>query len=132
MEELIRAHLANVGNPTNPDIYADDVVAVFPYAPKHHTGRLEGKARVLGFLEAIGKYFSDILMGEPVIHLTSDPNVAVVEVPGNSVSKETGLPYSQNYVTFVTVRDGKIVGLKEYYDPIQVLVATGEIAPVGE
>lgn len=125
--DLIQSHVANVGNPIHPEIYAEDVVMEFPYAPKHHTGRREGKAGILTFLTNIGVYFKAVQMGEPQILLTTDPNVAVVEVHGQSVSAETGKPYSQNYISIVTARDGQIVHIREYYDPIQVLVATGEI-----
>ncbi len=132
LSELIVAHNANFGNPTRTDIYRDDILIEFPYAPKHHTGRLEGKERVLGFLTAIGKYFHDIEMGEPKIHLTQDPNVAISEVPGGSTATETGLPYRQNYISVFTVKDGQIAHIREYYNPVQVLVATGEITEPGE
>lgn len=130
--ELFRRHLANVGNPTDVDIYADDIVVEFPYAPRHHTGRLEGREGILRFLTNIGKYFENFEIGEPRIHLTADPNVLIAEYPGRSKSKETGLPYNQNYVAVVTVRDGQIAHLREYYNPIRVLVSGGEISEPGE
>jgi uncharacterized protein len=129
--DLFRTHLSLMGNPDDGSIYFDDVVIDLPYAPKHHTGRLEGKAAVLRFLTNIGVYFDDVSIGEPKIYETSDPNTIIAEYPGSSTSKETGLPYRQNYVSFVTVRDGKIAHIREYYDPIQVLVATGEMAEPG-
>jgi ketosteroid isomerase-like protein len=129
--ELFRKHLNLMGNPDEGSIYADDVVVDLVYAPKHHTGRLEGKSAVLRFLGNIGVYFENVQIGEPTIYETVDPNVIVAEYPGSSTSKETGLPYRQNYVSFVTVRDGKIVQIREYYDPIQVLVATGEMSEPG-
>jgi len=129
--ELFRKHLSLMGNPDDGAIYADDIVIDLPYAPKHHTGKLEGKEAVLRFLRNIGVYFENVSIGEPSIYETSDPNMIIAEYPGGSTSKETGLPYRQNYVSFVTVRDGKIAHIREYYDPIQVLVATGEIQEPG-
>jgi uncharacterized protein len=120
-----------VGNPDEGSIYADDVVVELPYAPKHHTGRLEGKAAVLRFLTNVGVYFSDLQIGEPRIYETGDPNQIIAEYPGSSISKETGLPYRQNYVAFVTAKDGKISHIREYYNPINVLVATGEMTEPG-
>lgn len=131
LPDLIHLHLANFGDPTHPEIYADDLVVEFPYAPKHHTGRLEGKERVLGFLTAIGKYFRNIEIGVPTIHVTQNPAVVVVEFPGASESVETGLPYRQNYVSVVTAKDGRITHIREYYDPLRVLVSTGEITEPG-
>lgn len=129
--DLFRRHLSLMGNPDEGSIYTDNVVVDLPYAPKHHTGRLEGKAAVLRFLTNIGVYFEGVQIGDPKIYETPDPSVIIVEYAGSSTSKETGLPYRQNYVSFVTVRDGKIAHIREYYDPIQVLVATGEMQEPG-
>lgn len=79
----------------------------------------------------IGEFFRDIRMGPSVVHLTQDPNVAIVEFEGRSVSNETGAAYEQNYVSVVTFRDGRIAHIKEYYNPIRVLVTTGEIEEPG-
>jgi len=121
-----------MGNPDEGSIYSDDVVVELPYAPKHHTGKLVGKAALLKFLTNIGVYFENVQIGEPRIYETADANVVIAEYPGNSTSKETGLPYRQNYVSIVTAKDGQIVHIREYYDPIQVLVATGEMQELGE
>ncbi len=129
--DLFRAHLGNVGNPTNDGIYADDIVVDLPYAPQHHTGKLDGKAHVLRFLTNIGVYFEGVKVGEPMIYETADPNVIIAEYPGSSTAKDTGLPYRQNYVAFVTVKDGKIAHIREYYNPVKVLVATGEMVEPG-
>lgn len=130
-KELFLKHLSLMGNPDDGAIYAEDVVIDLPYAPKHHTGKLEGREAVLRFLRNIGAYFENVSIGEPKFYETTDPNVIVAEYPGGSTSKETGLPYRQNYVSFVTAKDGKIAHIREYYDPIQVLVATGEMREPG-
>jgi ketosteroid isomerase-like protein len=129
--DLFLRHLALMGNPDDGSIYADDVVIDLPYAPKHHTGKLDGKEAVLRFLKNIGVYFRDVAIGDPTVYETSNPNLIIAEYPGSSTSVETGLPYRQNYVSFVTVRDGKIAHIREYYDPIQVLVSTGEMNEPG-
>lgn len=130
-KELFLKHLALMGNPDEGSIYADDMVIDLVYAPKHHTGKLEGKEAVLRFMGNIGVYFRDISIGNPTIYETTDPNMIIAEYPGSSISKETGLPYRQHYVSFVTVRNGKITHIREYYNPIQVLVATGEMTEPG-
>lgn len=129
--DLFRHHLSLMGNPDSGDIYAEDVVVDLPYAPQHHTGKLDGKAHILRFLTNIGVYFSDIVIGEPTIYETTDPNVIIAEYTGSSTSKEAGLPYRQSYVSIVTVKDGKIQHIREYYNPIKVLVATGEMEEPG-
>ena len=70
-------------------------------------------------------------MGEANILETADSNVIVAEYTGASNSKETGKPYRQNYIAVVSLRDGKIAHIREYYNPIRVLVTTGEIEEPG-
>jgi len=126
--DLLRSHLSLIGRaPTEEElgIYADDFYAEFPYAPEGHTNRLEGKAGIARFLENIGKFAEAFSLGEPTFHETVTGCVA--EYHGESVFKDTGLPYKQDYISVVTVRDGKIASIREYYDPLRVLRAMGEI-----
>jgi len=132
--ELFRRHLSLFGRTDaaeSAEIYAAEASMDFPYAPQHHTQRLEGRDAILRFLTRVGEFFDNIQIGEPTIHITNDPNVVVAEYPGSAVSKETKLPYTQNYVSVVTVRNGQIVHIREYYNPVRVLVATGEIEEPG-
>jgi ketosteroid isomerase-like protein len=125
--DLLRAHLALVGKTATPEqlsIYADDVVAEFPYAPEDHTRRLEGPQAIAKFLENIGKFAENARMGEPKIHETATGCIA--EYHGDAVFKSTGKAYSQDYIAVFETRDGKIKSIREYYDPIRVLRALGE------
>lgn len=126
--ELFRLHIANFGFPAqegDSDIYAEDVVVMMPYAPEGHTNRIEGPVAVRKFLARIGDFFQDLEMGEPKIQLTEEGLVA--EIHGESTSKETGRRYVQDYVMMLRARDGKIAEVKDYYNPMKVLYATGEI-----
>ncbi len=125
--DLLRSHLALVGKASTPDelaIYAEDVIAEFPYAPEGHTSRLEGPQKIAAFLENIGKFAENFHLGEPTIHETATGCIA--EYHGSSTFKSTGLPYEQDYISVITVKDGKIASIKEYYDPLRVLRALGE------
>lgn len=126
--ELLKSHLALVGRAATAEeleIYAPDVVAEFPYAPEDHTRRLEGPAAIARFLENIGKFAEGFKLGEPTVYETESGCIA--EYHGDAVFKSTGKTYSQDYVAIVKVRDGKIASIREYYDPLRVLRAMGEI-----
>lgn len=126
--DLLRAHLALVGKAATAEdlaIYSDDVIAEFPYAPEDHTNRLEGPEAIAKFLENIGKFAEGFRLGEPVIHETATGCIA--EYHGDAVFKSTGKSYSQDYISVVTVEDGQIASIREYYDPLRVLRAMGEI-----
>ena len=133
--ELFAKHFSFFGKDASAEadaVYHDDVVVDFPYAPQHHTQRLEGKAAVVRFCSRVGDFFEGIGGSVDRVFETGDPNVAIVETTGWSTSKETGLPYRQNYIAVVTARDGKISHINEYYNPIKVLVAGGEIEEPGD
>jgi ketosteroid isomerase-like protein len=126
--DLFRRHLANVGRPASEqdlDVYAEGFVAEFPYAPEGHTRRLEGREAISRFLAAIGTFAEGFRLGEPRIVEAGDDLIA--EYHGDSTFKETGRPYAQDYVAVARVEGGRIAHLREYYDPLRVLRAMGEI-----
>ena len=126
--DLLHRHLGSFGKPVEGqdlDAYADDVVIEFPYAPEGHTRKLEGKAAVSRFFANIPNFSDGFAVGEPRVIEAGD--VVVAEYPGSSTFKESGLPYSQEYIAIFTIADGKIAHVKEYYDGLRVLRALGEI-----
>lgn len=126
--ELLKAHLSLVGRDATPDdleIYAEDLVVEFPYAPDDHTHRLDGRAQIARFMGAIGEFAENIRLGEPVIHETQDGFIA--EYRGESIFKATRSPYSQDYISVFKVSNGQIVSIREYYNPLRVLRALGEM-----
>lgn len=126
--ELLRIHLANAGkarSEQNADIYSADLVVEFAYAPEGHTRRLDGVEACLGFLSRISTFAMGFSLSEPTI--VSEGDTFVAEYHGSATFKDTNLPYEQDYVLVGHVEGGKIAGLREYYDPMRVLRAMGEI-----
>jgi len=126
--DLFRRHLALVGRAATDeelDIYDPEVVTEFPYAPEGHTRKLEGREALARFLANIGKFSEGFTLGEPSIHETSFGVIA--EYHGDATFKESGRPYSQDYVAVATISKDRITHLREYYDPLRVLRALGEI-----
>ena len=129
--EVVRAHLANIGKVSQSEIYERDVVFEFPYAPRHHTQQLEGRDAVLRFLNRIGDFFSGYTIKNPIFIETPNPDVIVTEYACKATNNETQVFYEQKYIAIVTVNDGKIAHVREYYNPILTLVAFGEIEEPG-
>lgn len=126
--DLLQRHLQNAGKPRSAqdaDVYAEDLVVEFPYAPEGHTRRLDGREACLAFLSRISSFAEGFSIGEPTILSVGDSFVA--EYHGSATFKDTGLPYEQDYVLIAKVRDGKLDSLREHYDPLRVLRAMGEI-----
>ena len=104
----------------------DDFVAEFPFAPVDHTRRLEGAEAISRFFAKIPSFSDGFKIGDEVKIVESGDDL-VAEYTGSSVFKDTNLPYAQEYVAVAKIRDGKIVHIREYYDPMRVLRALGEI-----
>jgi hypothetical protein len=112
-------------------IYDPNVTFEFVYAPQHHTQRIEGRDKVAAWLGRIGEFFAPGEVGVDTVYELTEPDRYVVEYHATATSKETGKPYAQNYIAIVTLREGKIAHVKEYYNPVRVLVATGEMEEPG-
>lgn len=127
--ELLSGHLAVVDSSVAPHleeaIYHDDVVLQFPFAPEGHTRRLEGRDAVVRYFANIPSFAEDFTVTEPRVEPLPDGFVARYEA--TSTFKESGRPYAQEYVAFVTVHDGRIAAIVEYYDGQRVLRALGEL-----
>lgn len=127
--ELLAKHLTIASITPSPEeaaaMYHDDVTMDFPFAPEGHTRRLEGRDAILGYFGRIETFSDGFSLGEP--NVVDTPDGLIARYPGSSVFKDTGLPYSQEYILFMTVRDGRIASMTEYYDGQRVLRALGEL-----
>jgi ketosteroid isomerase-like protein len=107
------------------NVWHDDGVQIMPYAPEELPARFEGK-------EAIRRYFGDLLakcktvhIPSRVFHFTNDSNRVWVEFYGEIQIKATGKTCINTYVCLFTLRDGRIVEYKEYFNPLIYLNAFG-------
>ena len=60
---------------------------------------------------------------ELTVYPMADPEGAVAEVKAEAVIRSTGLTYRQDYVIFLRAAGGKIVFLREYFDPVRAAKA---------
>ena len=99
---------------------ADEIVWELPYASAiGHPERLSGRDAVVRhvtwFLGAVEKFrFFDVS-----VHAFADPGAAVAEAKAEGLIKPTGRMYRQEYVVFLRATAGKIVFLREYFDPVR-------------
>ncbi|AYD66532.1 MULTISPECIES: nuclear transport factor 2 family protein [unclassified Achromobacter] len=124
--ELLRQHLQLLvdDNPTWQTLIHDDIVWDLPYAPSlGHPLQLEGRDAVLRhagwFVDAV----SDFRFFDTQIVATDDAHHAVARVQAEGKVAATGRHYQQEYVVFLTVRDGRIARLREYFDPVKAALA---------
>lgn len=111
-------------------LLADDAVMEFPYALPNSVTRLDGRPEIVKFLS----WFRDFLQLTEVKHVathwTANLTVIILEYEGAGRIVQTGRSYHQKYISVLTVRDGRISHWKDYWNPVSVLVATGDLSSV--
>jgi len=124
--DLLQRHLQTlVGDPPQwQTLIADDVVWELAYAPAlGHPARLSGRGDVMRhvawFLGAVENFrFFNVRL-----YAFADPQGAAAEVKAEGLVKPTGRIYRQEYVIFLRAAGGKIVFLREYFDPVRAAKA---------
>jgi uncharacterized protein len=124
--DLLQRHIQTLvdDNAQWQTLIADDLLWELPYAsaighPARLSGREEVVRHVTWFLGAVEKFrFFDLK-----VYAFGDPQAAVAEVKAEALIKATGRIYQQDYVVFLRAAGGKIVFLREYFDPARAAKA---------
>ncbi|SPA33646.1 nuclear transport factor 2 family protein [Cupriavidus taiwanensis] len=105
-------------------LIADNIVWDLPYAPSlGHPVKLEGREAVLRHASWFAGAVKDFRFSEAIVTATDNPEHAIARVRGEGVIAANGRVYRQEYVVFLTAQDGRIVQLREYFDPVQAALA---------
>ena len=126
--EIVNRHIANIAKPISDQdhsIYSEQLVSEFPNAPEGHTSRLEGPAALGKFLAAIGNFAPERRAEEVEVFNAGEDIVALFQ--SNFKVKDNGRSCSMPMILILRMDSGKIVRLREYYDPLKVLRAFGEL-----
>jgi ketosteroid isomerase-like protein len=100
------------------DLWAEDGVLEFPFAPPGRQGVYRGKDEILAYMKAAsGKMKIDGITAMRV-QPALDPHGVTVELTVTGTMLKTGKPYDQKYVFFFEVRDGKLAAYREYWNPL--------------
>lgn len=124
--ELLQQHLRWLvdDNQQWQELIAEDIVWELPYAPGiGHPARLSGRDAVIRHVSWFIGAVSEFRFFDAQILPAADPQQAVARVHAEGLIKSTGRVYRQEYVVFLTARDGRIAHLREYFDPVQAALA---------
>lgn len=124
--ELLQQHFDTLvhDNARWRTLIADDIVWELPYAPAiGHPARLSGRHEVehhvQWFLGAVEHFrFFDL-----TIYPFADESGAAAEVRAEGLIRPTGRTYRQHYVVFLRASGGRIVFLREFFDPTRAAKA---------
>ncbi|MFJ9150424.1 nuclear transport factor 2 family protein [Streptomyces sp. NPDC102270] len=113
------------------DLWAEDGLMEFPFAPPGWPQRLEGKEAVADYMRHYPDHIDLHDFPDLRIHRTTDPQTIVVEMRGVGRLVETGAPFDMTYIAVVTVRDGRITSYRDYWNPLAVQAPGTDFAESG-
>jgi ketosteroid isomerase-like protein len=123
--DLLRAALSPTLTPADDliNLFAEDIVFEFPYAPEGFPKRLDGRDRLAAHLARLGPLleFDRFDLGASLV--CGDTFVLEFTCEGRGV--ETGVAYDQTYISVVTLKHGLIARYKDYWNPLIALAAVG-------
>lgn len=123
-QQLAREVLGTVGTERNFDYMADDVVVEFPYGPSlGMPERFEGKAAATAYLRQMFAQLAGLRMRDVTTYsVAGRPELVFAEYEGDAPTPG-GNSYTQVYVNRLEFRDGRLVRMREFWDPKKVVDA---------
>jgi len=118
-ERALRA-IQDVQMDVYADLFAADATLQLPFAPPGVPRRIEGQETIRAFLRA----GAERLRAAPpqfqfrsiVVHETDDPEAIVTEFEVHGLA--AGEPYQFSNLQVITVRNGEIASLRDYWNPL--------------
>ena len=105
-------------------LIADDLLWELPFAVAlGHPSRLSGRDEVVRHANWFAGAVENFRFFDLRLHTLADPEAVVAEVKAEGVIRATGRIYRQEYVVFLRAAGGKIVYLREYFDPTRAATA---------
>ncbi|MDN0201177.1 nuclear transport factor 2 family protein [Streptomyces sp. S.PNR 29] len=100
------------------DLWDDDGVFEFPFAPEGWPRRLEGKAAVSDYMRGYPDHIELHDFPDLKIHQTGDPGTIVVEMRGVGRLVRSQDPFDMTYIAVVSVANGRITHYRDYWNPL--------------
>lgn len=105
------------------ELFTDDGVQKFPYAPEGSPKQVSGKTAIASYIADYPEILDLHRIGTPTWYHDGNTAIALFEVEGTAVA--TGKPYNQRYISVIEHEDGKIVRYIDYWNPLVVQEALG-------
>ena len=123
--DLLRCALGRALTPAETflDMFTDDILFEFPYAPDGLPTRVVGHKALSDHLAKISPLLEFGLLHLDAVHPSGATVVFEFHCWGRG--RHNDLPYDQSYISVVTLRDGKIARYRDYWNPTIVLSALG-------
>jgi ketosteroid isomerase-like protein len=107
------------------DLLADDVVFDFVITVPDYPRHVVGRDNLIELYRGYGATFDLDRCYDLRVHRSESTSTVVLEYASEGQVVATGHPYSNNYVSVITLKDRKVSGWRDYLDPLRVLAALG-------
>jgi uncharacterized protein len=106
------------------DLLADDVVFEFIITVPGYPRRIAGRDNLIDLYRGYHNAFFLDRCFDLRTHRADDSTVTL-EYASEGRAVATGRPYSNHYISVVTIKDRKIIHWRDYLDPLRVFEALG-------
>lgn len=107
------------------ELWAEDAVVEFPYAPAGLPAKLDGKSAIVAYYQDAPQNMRFLSAKPPTIYASTDPDVVISELEAEFHIVSTDKPYKQIYISVLRMKNGKIASYREYWNPLRVLESFG-------
>ena len=111
------------------ELWADDGVLEFPFAPSGRRSRYVGKAAILAYMKAVAVRMEGRIKSEGLdyfqVRPMQDSSAICLEMAVKGRILTTDAPYLQKYISIVETTGGKISLYREYWNPLVSMDANG-------
>ncbi|PNE37247.1 nuclear transport factor 2 family protein [Streptomyces noursei] len=102
------------------DLWDDQGVFEFPFAPEGRPRRLEGRSAVAAYMRDYPDHIELHDFPHLTIHQTQDAGTIIAEMSAVGRLVATDEPFAMSYVAVVTVANGRITHYRDYWNPLAV------------
>ena len=107
------------------DLLADDVVFEYIITVPGYPRQVQGRAAVAELYRRYGDALILDRCYDLAVHHDPAQGTVVLEYASAGKVVATGVPYSNRYISVLTVRDREVVHWRDYLDPLAVFDALG-------
>jgi uncharacterized protein len=127
-KKVIEAYLDAVGAldvASVAPLFHEDGRVLLPYAPLGIPPEVAGRSAIKDYYEALPHMITALNFSGYRVQAVENEGEYVAEYTSDASMRATGAAYRNTYITKVTVKDGLIAELTEFFDPIRLVEALG-------
>lgn len=102
----------------------EDIVMTFPFTPANYPAKFEGLSDGIAFMKSFFVRLKRFSWVRADIYLTDNPEVVFINAK-SECELLTGVPYGNEYVIKLVIRNGKLVDYCDYCNPAPIVAAFG-------